>query len=116
MVLFMVVILIASTEAIVQNFVIAGRRQREEETIWRGQQYVRAIRLYYHKTGHYPQTIDDLKKGMPELHFLRYAAYKDRPIPLAVPTALGVSSTSMPAGKSLAAYAMPRCSKWRCLR
>ena len=24
-----------------------------------------------------PQNLDDLKKGMPELHFLRYAAYKD---------------------------------------
>ncbi len=54
-----------------------GRRQREDELIWRGQQFVRAIRLYYRKTGHYPSNLDDLKKGMPELHFLRYAAYKD---------------------------------------
>ncbi|MGA7842742.1 MAG: hypothetical protein WCA34_17615, partial [Candidatus Acidiferrales bacterium] len=37
----------------------------------RGNQYARAIRLYYHKTGHYPQTLDDLEKGMPDLHFLR---------------------------------------------
>ena len=54
-----------------------GRREREDQLIWRGQQYVRAIRLYYRKTGHYPSNLDDLKKGMPELHFLRYAAYKD---------------------------------------
>ena len=60
-----------------ENILTTGRRQREEEMIWRGQQYVRAIRLYYRKTGHYPSTLDDLKKGMPELHFLRYAAYKD---------------------------------------
>src|SRR6202034_3547828 len=25
----------------------------------------------------YPQTLDDLEKGLPELHFLRYAALKD---------------------------------------
>ncbi len=60
-----------------ENILTSGRRQREEELIWRGQQFVRAIRLYYRKTGHYPSTLDDLKKGMPELHFLRYAAYKD---------------------------------------
>ena len=45
--------------------------------IWRGQQFVRAIRLYYRKTGHYPTNIAELKKGMPELNFLRYAAYRD---------------------------------------
>jgi hypothetical protein len=45
--------------------------------IWRGNQYARAIRLYYRKTGHYPQSLDDLKSGLAELHFLRYAAYKD---------------------------------------
>ncbi len=69
------VLLIAST-AIIANTRIEGRRQREEEAIWRGNQYARAIRLYFHKTGHYPQTLEDLNKGMPQLHFLRQA-YKD---------------------------------------
>jgi hypothetical protein len=69
------VLLIAST-AIIANSRIEGRRQREDETIWRGNQYARAVRLYFHKTGHYPQTLEDLKKGMPQLHFLRQA-YKD---------------------------------------
>ena len=77
MALFMVVALIIASQVAVGNVVTQGRREREEESIWRGQQYVRAIRLYYRKTGHYPTTLDDLKKGMPELHFLRYAAYKD---------------------------------------
>jgi hypothetical protein len=75
--MFMVVLLILASEAAMENILTTGRRQREEELIWRGQQFVRAIRLYYRKTGHYPSTLDDLKKGMPELHFLRYAAYKD---------------------------------------
>ena len=77
MAIFMVVALILASEVAMENLLTSGRRQREEELIWRGQQFVRAVRLYYRKTGHYPSTLDDLKKGMPELHFLRYAAYKD---------------------------------------
>jgi hypothetical protein len=68
-------ILVGST-AIIANLRIEGKRQREDEAIWRGNQYARAIRLYFHKTGHYPQTLEDLKKGLPQLHFLRQA-YKD---------------------------------------
>ena len=77
MALFMVVTLIIGSQVAMKNIVTEGRREREAEMIWRGQQYVRAIRLYYVKTGHYPSNLDDLKKGLPELHFLRYAAYKD---------------------------------------
>lgn len=68
-------ILIAST-AMIANLRIEGKRQREDEAIWRGNQYARAVRLYFRKTGHYPQTLEDLQKGLPQLHFLRQA-YKD---------------------------------------
>ncbi len=77
MALFLIVATIASSQVILQNLVTIRRRQRESDAIWRGQQYERAIGLYYHKTGHYPQSLDDLQKGLPELHFLRYCAYKD---------------------------------------
>ena len=50
---------------------------REQQTIWRGEQVERAIRIYYHKTGHYPQTFDDLQSGLPDLHFLRAEAEKN---------------------------------------
>ena len=73
----MILIMAVLAQAVLQNMLTQGRRAREDEMIWRGNQYVRAIRLYFRKTGHYPQTMDDLKTGMPELHFLRYAAYKD---------------------------------------
>ena len=54
-----------------------GRREREQELIWRGNQYVRAIRLYYQKTGRYPQTQEDLiKPNAAGVHFLR-KAYTD---------------------------------------
>src|ERR1700722_15383141 len=77
MALFMIVALLITSQVAMQNIVTQGRREREEDMIWRGQQYVRAIRLFYRKTGKYPQNLNDLKKGLPELHFLRYAAYKD---------------------------------------
>ena len=39
------------------------RRDKEIETIHRGQQYVRAIQIYYAKYGRYPNTIDQLIKS-----------------------------------------------------
>lgn len=73
----MVMALIISSQAIMENLATQGRRMREQEAIWRGEQVERAIRLYYHKTGHYPQTFDDLQSGLPDLHFLRAAAMKN---------------------------------------
>ena len=71
MALGLIFIALALSLVVLQNFATEGRRQREEETIWRGEQYKRAVRLYYHKVGRYPQTVDDLKKGGLNLHFLR---------------------------------------------
>jgi hypothetical protein len=69
-------LMIASMVAMEKGLAHARRRQ-EALTIWRGEQYVRAIRLYYRKTNHYPQTIDDLEKGIGNVHFLRPEAYKN---------------------------------------
>jgi len=77
MALFMVLLLVITSQTLMENLATEGRRTREQETIWRGEQCERAIRLYYHKTGHYPQTFDDLTTGLPELHFLRAEAEKD---------------------------------------
>jgi hypothetical protein len=71
--LFAILFLLIVSTAAVQHLSIEGRRVREEETIWRGRQYTRAIKMYYHKTGHYPQDLKDLEKGLPQLHFLRQA-------------------------------------------
>lgn len=38
------------------------RREREVETVHRGNQYVRAIQLYYRKFGHYPGSMEQLSK------------------------------------------------------
>jgi hypothetical protein len=77
MALFLVLAMVIASQVAVQNALTLGRRDKEKDMLWRGNQYIRAIRLYYRKTGHYPQTLDDLEKGLPELHFLRAAAYKD---------------------------------------
>lgn len=77
MAMFLILAMLVSSQVVLRNLVTLRRRQREADTIWRGQQYIRAIRLYYHKTGKYPQSLDDLQKGLPELHFLRACAYKD---------------------------------------
>jgi len=77
MALAMIVATIIASQVVLENLATQGRREREAETIWRGNQWARAIRLYYHKTGHYPQSIDDLETGVPDVHFLRAAAIKD---------------------------------------
>jgi type II secretory pathway pseudopilin PulG len=46
------------------------KRDREVEAVHRGNQYVRAIQLYYRKTGTYPGSMDALAKGTP-VKFLR---------------------------------------------
>ena len=46
------------------------KREREVEAVHRGNQYVRAIRLYYRKTGTYPASIEQLEKTN-NIRFLR---------------------------------------------
>jgi hypothetical protein len=60
-----------------------ARRQREQELIWRGNQYVRGIRLYFQKNGRLPQNKEELLKGTAGVHFVR-RAFSD---PVAVPNA-----------------------------
>lgn len=80
LVMLILALLIVSTMAAVPNVLIEGRREKEEELIWRGNQYVRAIRLYVsHRTNashRLPTSLNDLTKGKMGVHFLRQA-YKD---------------------------------------
>src|SRR5438445_12030028 len=46
------------------------RREREVEAVHRGNQYVRAIRLYYRKFGHYAGSMEQLEKAN-NIRFLR---------------------------------------------
>jgi hypothetical protein len=53
-----------------------GRREREQQLIWRGNQYVRGIRLFFQKNGRFPQNKEELLKGTLDVHFVR-KAYTD---------------------------------------
>ena len=76
MVVFMVATVLILAAAAVPNLLTQGRRERETETVWRGEQYERAIGMYYLKFGRYPTKIDDLTKQTNGIRFLR-AAYTD---------------------------------------
>jgi len=77
MVMFMTTLLLLVAIAAAPYVRTEGRREKEEEMIWRGKQYVRGIKLYYRKTGRFPTSVDDLTK--PKLGSLRFMrqAYKD---------------------------------------
>ena len=75
--IFLVASLMLFAAVAAPNVLTQGRRLREQEAIWRGNQYVRAIRLYYQKNGKYPSSLEDLTKANAAgVHFLR-KAYKE---------------------------------------
>jgi len=79
--LLMVIFLVATlmTFAVMGSLSIKtqGQREKENELAWRGNQYVRAIRLYYKKNGRFPKTMDDLTAyHSDQPNFIR-KAYKD---------------------------------------
>lgn len=72
--IFLVATLLLLATVANPNVVTQGRREKEEEMIWRGNQYVRAVRLFYRKNGHYPQSLEELTKpNAANVHFLRKA-------------------------------------------
>jgi type II secretory pathway pseudopilin PulG len=73
MVVFMVAAMIIAAAAAAPNLLTQGRREKETEMVWRGQQYVRAIGMYYRKFGKYPTKVEDLTKQTNGVRFLRQA-------------------------------------------
>ena len=68
-------LLFISLGAAIPNTLRMGQREREEELLFRGRQYMRAIDLYFRQFGRYPATVDELLKT-DNMRFLR-RAYKD---------------------------------------
>jgi hypothetical protein len=77
MVMFLTSLLLVTAMVAAPYIRTERQREKEEEMIWRGKQYVRGIKLYYRKTGRFPTSVDDLTK--PKLGSLRFMrqAYKD---------------------------------------
>jgi len=69
-VIFMMAILVLSLAVAVPKVKQSIQRDREEETMQRGKQYIRAIQLYYRKFHAYPPNVDALVKTN-EIRFLR---------------------------------------------
>jgi hypothetical protein len=77
MAVFLMTVMAIATITAAMSVRTERQREKEEEMIWRGKQYVRAIKLYYRKNGKFPTSLDDLIK--PKQGSLRYLrqAYKD---------------------------------------
>ncbi len=69
-VIFMMAILILSLAIAVPRVRESIQRDREEETMQRGKQYIRAVQLYYRKFNAYPPNVDALVKTN-NIRFLR---------------------------------------------
>ncbi len=74
-VLVMVVMVLIALSIAAPKVAADIQRDREVELVHRGQQYTRAIKLYYKKFGAYPPSLDALEKSN-EIRFLR-KRYKD---------------------------------------
>ncbi|MBI3404421.1 MAG: hypothetical protein HY046_03080 [Acidobacteria bacterium] len=76
-VVFLGALLMIGTMAALLDSLTQGKREKEEELIWRGKQYMRGIRMYYRKMGRFPQNVEDLSEPkIGGIRFLRQA-YKD---------------------------------------
>jgi len=73
MVVFMVATMLLLTSTAILRIDTQGRREREAELAWRGEQYQRAIGMYFRKFGKYPTKIEDLVKQTNGVRFLRQA-------------------------------------------
>jgi hypothetical protein len=82
LVIFMLALIVIACAAAAPDILTNGRREKEEEMIWRGKQYVRGIRLYvrYYQTHggttRFPTSMEDLTKNKVGIRFMRQA-YKD---------------------------------------
>ncbi|HEY6387947.1 MAG TPA: hypothetical protein VIX91_19905 [Candidatus Acidoferrum sp.] len=77
LVVFLTALVLVGTMTIGLRILTEGRREKEQEMIWRGKQYTRGIKLYYRKLGRFPNSMDDLvKPKIGNLRFMRQA-YKD---------------------------------------
>jgi hypothetical protein len=73
MVIFMVATMLIFSSVATQSILTQGRRERETEMVWRGEQYRRAIGMYFRKFGKYPTKVEDLVKQTNGVRFLRQA-------------------------------------------
>jgi type II secretory pathway pseudopilin PulG len=70
-VIFLVALLTISLAVAMPKVIKQIQRDREVETMQRGKQYARAVKMYYKKFGAYPPNVDALVKPTNNIRFLR---------------------------------------------
>ena len=70
-VIFLIALLTLSMSVALPKVSKKIQRDREVETMQRGKQYIRGIRMYYKKFGTYPPNVDALVNGTNNIRFLR---------------------------------------------
>jgi hypothetical protein len=76
LVMFFVALLVLAVSAATPNMMTQIRREKEQEMIWRGKQYVQGIRLYRQRTHRFPTQLEELYTNKTGIRFMR-KAYKD---------------------------------------
>jgi len=82
LVVFLLALVVIATTAVLPDILVNGRREKEEEMIWRGKQYVRGIRLFvryqqmHGGATRFPTSLEDLTKNKVGVRFMRQE-YKD---------------------------------------
>lgn len=71
-VLLLLALVLVALSTAVPRLLTQGQREREEELVFRGQQYRRSVGLFYKKYGRYPRSVDDLLR-FNDRSFLRRA-------------------------------------------
>ncbi len=69
--LLMVALLSFAAAVAVPRVLVQGQREKEEETIFRGEQYARAIGHYYKRFGRFPSKLEELVEPKNNIRFLR---------------------------------------------
>jgi type II secretory pathway pseudopilin PulG len=69
--LLMVALLFLTASVAVPRALVQGQREKEEEMVFRGEQYTRAIGLYYKRYGRFPQKLEELVEPKNNVRFLR---------------------------------------------
>ncbi|HEY4682298.1 MAG TPA: hypothetical protein VIH17_03500 [Candidatus Acidoferrales bacterium] len=69
--LLMVALLSFAAAVAVPRALVQGQREKEEEMIFRGEQYARAVGLFYKRFGRFPAKLEELVEPKNNIRFLR---------------------------------------------
>ena len=75
-VMFFLALLVLAAAKVAPTVLSQVQREKEADMIWKGEQYTRAIKLYYMKTHRFPTSLEDITTNKTGIRFMRQE-YKD---------------------------------------